>query len=113
MTRAPKSTLRRMLVLVAASVAACTHTVSAQTVNEYRVKAAFLRNFANFVEWPAETFKTRDEPIAICILGEDPFGTALTEAADGGTLNGRRFTERHISGAEEARGCQILFISSS
>jgi YfiR/HmsC-like len=31
--------------------------LSAQTADEYQVKAAFLYNFAKFVEWPSEAFK--------------------------------------------------------
>jgi len=41
---------------------------------EYLVKAAFLYNFAKFVEWPEEAFYDDRSPLTLCILGEDPFG---------------------------------------
>lgn len=81
--------------------------------DEYRVKAAFLYNFAKFVEWPAQAFKTRSDPIVIGVLGKNPFGDALAEAVSGKTLSGRAFQVREVTDAQQAAGCQILFVSSS
>jgi hypothetical protein len=88
-------------------------TASAQTIDEYRVKAAFLYNFTKFVEWPELTFKTDKDPLRICILGEDPFGNALEEAVGGKTVLGRPLVVADISNADQAATCQILFIGSS
>ena len=81
-----------------------------QTVDEYQVKAAFLYNFAKFVEWPARTFKTDTEPVRICVLGQNPFGNALGTAMGGKTVLGRTLVVVEISKASEATDCQILFI---
>ena len=86
---------------------------SAQTIDEYQVKAAFLYNFAKFVEWPALTFKTDKDPLRICVLGQDPFGSALGDAVGGKTVLGRPFVLTEISSAGQLTDCQILFISSS
>src|SRR5579862_1041164 len=40
---------------------------------EYPLKLAFLYNFTKFVEWPADAFRSPDAPLAICIVGHDPF----------------------------------------
>jgi hypothetical protein len=88
-------------------------TVWAQKAEEYRVKAAFLFNFAKFVEWPAHAFKTSTDPIAICVVGQNLFGSALNDAVSGKTVDGRTFLVRQISGDQPTTGCQILFISSS
>lgn len=85
----------------------------AQEVEEYQVKAAFLYNFAKFVEWPSHAFKTPQDPIVVCVLGHNPFGNALEDVMRGKTIEGRAFSFRQVDGAEEAGGCQILFISSS
>jgi hypothetical protein len=85
----------------------------AQKAEEYRVKAAFLFNFAKFVEWPAQAFRTSTDPIAICVVGQNLFGSALNDAVSGKTVDGRTFLIRQISGDQTASGCQILFISSS
>jgi hypothetical protein len=88
-------------------------TASAQTIDEYQVKAAFLYNFAKFVEWPALTFKTDKDPLRICVLGQDPFGNALVGGVGGKTVVGRPLVVSDISDVGQGSDCQILFIGSS
>jgi hypothetical protein len=85
----------------------------AQIADEYRVKAAFLFNFAKFVEWPPQAFKSSSAPVVIGVLGKNPFGSALVEAVAGKTLGGRAFEVREVADAQQAASCQIVFISSS
>jgi len=85
----------------------------AQVINEYQVKAAFIYNFAKFVEWPPQAFKNPADPITICVLGQNPFDRLLEEAVSGKTVQGRTFIVRQLSGEPPATGCQILFVSSS
>src|ERR1700733_13892466 len=66
---------------------------------EYQVKAAFLLNFTKFVEWPAMAFKSAESPISICILGNDPFGSALDKVVAGEVVNGRKVTAQRIKRA--------------
>jgi hypothetical protein len=88
-------------------------TAFAQTIDEYQVKAAFLYNFAKFVEWPALTFKTDKDPLRICVLGQNPFGNALVEGVGGKTVVGRGLVVSEISDVSQGGNCQILFIGSS
>ncbi len=81
--------------------------------DEYHVKAAFLYNFAKFVEWPPATFKTRQDPIVICVLGASPFQKILEEAVNGKTVEGRKFAVHQIEDLEPKCDCQILFVPSS
>jgi hypothetical protein len=91
--------------------AACTLALPGQ-IDEYQVKAFFLYNFARYVEWPTETFKAANDPIVICILGQNPFGGALEQAVAGKLLGARPFVVRQIS--EIPPGCcHILFVKSS
>ena len=85
----------------------------AQVVEEYQVKAAFLYNFAKFVDWPAQSFKTPGDPITLCVVGENPFGGALDDATDRKTVAGRGFLIRQVALIGPACDCQILFISAS
>lgn len=82
-------------------------------IDEYQLKAAFLYNFARFIEWPAEAFENPSQPFVFCVLGEDPFGRALDDLLARRKIDGRASTVRRISDARRARGCQILFVSSS
>jgi hypothetical protein len=81
--------------------------------DEYRIKAAFLYNFAKFIEWPVQAFKSPSDPIVIGVLGKNPFGDALAEAVSGKTLGGRAFQVREVTDAQQAAACQIVFVSSS
>lgn len=83
-----------------------------QTTDEYQVKAAFLFNFAKFVEWPPQTFKSPGDAMSICVLGPNPFGRSLDEAVDGKSIDGRSFAVRQVADIQQAGGCQILFIPS-
>jgi hypothetical protein len=82
-------------------------------VNEYQVKAFFLYNFARYVEWPSRSFKAATDPIVICILGQNPFGSALDEAIAGKVVEGRPFVIRQISDIPSSGACHILFVNSS
>jgi hypothetical protein len=79
---------------------------------EYQIKAAFLYNFAKFVDWPPQAFGDDTAPLRLCILGTDPFGTAFDQVKDN-TVKSRRFTVSRIGRVQEAEGSQILFVSAS
>ena len=81
--------------------------------SEYQTKAAFLFNFAKFVDWPAHKFSQPDSPLIIGIIGTDPFGGLLDEAVQDQTINDRNVVIRHIESMEELRKCHIIFISRS
>ena len=88
--------------------------VWAQAVDEYQVKAAFLYNFAKFVDWPPQSFRSAADPISICVFGVNPFGHSLEDAISGKSVGGRTFTVRPIAKMAQATGnCQILFIAGS
>ncbi len=78
---------------------------------EYRVKAAFLLNFTKFIEWPAAALGGAGAPFAICILGADPFGSALDRMVEGETVNDRKLVVRRL-GPQPPRGCQMVFAGS-
>ncbi len=90
-----------------------TASALSQVRDEYQVKAAFILNFARFVEWPPEAFRSPSDPIATCILGQDPFGHWLKDTVEGRTIDGRALVLRRISTPEEAVTCHILFVSAS
>lgn len=80
---------------------------------EYEIKAAFLFNFVQFVEWPAEAFASAEAPICIGILGEDPFGSVLEEMVRDETVREHPLTVRRSRSADDFADCHLLFISRS
>jgi hypothetical protein len=96
------------LMLAAASI----RTPAAETpAEEYHVKGAFLLNFARFVEWPAESFRSPGDAIGICIFGADPFTPALEVAAREVVAQGRTVGIRQIQDVQQGRQCHIVFVS--
>jgi len=85
----------------------------AQSPSEYEVKAVFLYNFAKFVEWPSELPSDASDPFVIGIVGRDPFGTAVEQSLLRKTLNGRPLAIKRFRNEQDARGCQVLYISAS
>jgi hypothetical protein len=77
----------------------------AQSVTEYQVKAAYLFNFAKFVEWPAEAFPSADAPLQICVLGQDPFGREFEQIILDKTVNGHRIEVAFLWPHRRRQGC--------
>jgi hypothetical protein len=84
-----------------------------QAPSEYQVKAVFLFNFAQFVEWPQESFAAADAPFSICVVGKDPFGAHLDEAVRGEAVQGHPLAVRRYGKAAQVDSCHILFIGGS
>ncbi len=82
-------------------------------VDEYQLKAVFLFNFAKFIEWPQQSFKSANDPVSICLLGKNPFGRSLDDAVNGKSVGGRTFVIRQISDFSQANGCHIVFVTSA
>ena len=80
---------------------------------EYEIKAAFLYNFAKFVEWPADAFADSLAPFAIGIVGADPFGPVIDRTLDGKRVHGRRLAVRRYTNAPPVAGCHLLFFGET
>ncbi len=109
--------IQRILITMLVSFSILTggrSVVRAGTPNppEYRVKAACLYHFAQFVEWPPGAFKDGLSPIDLCILGIDPFGETLASISDK-MVRGRRLCIKRMKHVDQVSGAHILFISVS
>jgi hypothetical protein len=87
--------------------------VNGRALSEYDVKAAFLLNFAKFVEWPAASLADSNAPIVIGIVGDDPFSEILPQLVVGQTTRGRRLAIRHYDADGDFADCHLLFLSRS
>ena len=105
-----RAALVAILLPVIPTVATAQSRVPSQA-GEYDVKAAILYNLLKFVEWPADAFAAANTPVAICVLGADPFGALLDDSVRGHQVGGRGIVVRRLT--EVAPGCHVLFISLS
>jgi hypothetical protein len=114
--RSRRSSATRALALAFGLIALFGAGVAAQASapsREYQVKAVFLFNFAQFVEWPPAVFTEESAPLSICVLGDDPFGPYLDEIVRGEQVNSRRLSIRRFRTLVDVNGCQVLFVSRS
>lgn len=93
------------------------------TNREYQIKAAFLYNFINFIDWPNENSDgNKDNPIYIGILGKNPFGNSFEPIKDK-QVKDRNVVVKHfenlnalkkcITNEDKQKQCYLLYVSSS
>ena len=86
---------------------------SPEPVGEYQLKAVFLFQFTQFVEWPTQAFAAAQSPLVIGVLGDDPFGPYLDEVVHDERIRGHPIEVRRYARIEQVERCHILFISAS
>jgi hypothetical protein len=110
-TQRKRSRARFLMALI---VVFCASTLLAQTTGkEYRIKAAFLFNFAHYVEWPPDAFKDANGPLTYCTIGDDPFEGVLDESLNAKSVGTHPLRVQHLKAPENFQGCQILFIGAN
>lgn len=85
----------------------------AELAEEYPLKAAFLKNFATYVEWPSNVFANASSDIVIGVLGKDPFGNSLDVLVEKEKVQNRKLVVIRYTHVEEIKTCHVLFISQS
>jgi hypothetical protein len=100
-----------LVVIIGILVFASVRLFAAES-SEYELKAAFIFNFAKFVEWVNRSDIDQINSLPLCLLGEDPFGVVIDK------LEGKKVYEyaihiKRIASINDHSGCRILFISQS
>jgi len=96
---------------------------------EQQIKAAFLYNFINFVDWSAEKLPDNDEPVVIGIIGNEDFVKAFDPIKDK-QIKGKYVIVKYLStvsglkhswknnkaqfeqAADRLKKCHVVFIGS-
>jgi hypothetical protein len=99
------------LVVVACIFANFTAAAQDEPLPEYKVKSAFLYNFAKFIQWPPRKFVRRDEPLIIGVIGRNPFGDYL-QTLEGKPIGSHTIHVEVYSNAREARRCHVLYVGA-
>lgn len=84
----------------------------AAPTSEAKLKAAYLYNFAKFIQWPEESFAGEQTPLVIGVLGKITFQEELPPLTEK-TVRARPIVIRHFATVEEVRNCHLLYIGSS
>ena len=80
---------------------------------EYAIKAAYLYKLAAFVDWPPTSFQSANSPLHVCVVGDDPFKSALDQTVAGQSIGGRPVQVARYSVAEPGMDCQVAFVAGS
>jgi hypothetical protein len=110
MTPRHAGTLRRLVSTAAASLLALAVVrVDALPQEEHAVKAAFLLNFAKYIEWPPQALPEAG-PLTVVLLGER--GVDLIEASLAGrNVIGRPIAVRRARKPADIVACHLLFVA--
>jgi hypothetical protein len=84
-----------------------------KVATEYEIKAAFLYNFAKFVDWPPSAFNDPKQPMGICVYGRDLFGHALEDILLGKSIGDHPVLLGRAKQVSDLAGCQIIFLTAS
>ncbi|MDB5940858.1 MAG: hypothetical protein JWQ13_424 [Ramlibacter sp.] len=84
----------------------------AQAPRDSAVKAAFLYKFGSFVEWPAGSFRTPQDPLVIGVLADPPVAADLEQLVVGRTVEGRPVAVKVLKEGEPAAGVHVLFVGT-
>ena len=109
--------MRRLLLLMLAAAllggAGAGRGQSDGRVAEYRLKAAFIFRFPDYVDWPDTAFPSPDSPFTIGILGADTFAEGLLKTVSGRKVDNRPLVVRRLRRGESVAGLQVLFIGAT
>lgn len=98
-------------------VAACLIQVSITRAEpnsslEYPVKAAFIYQFALYVEWPESTFESGESPVLVGVLGPQWMLEEVEAAVRGRSLSGRPVKVTHVVD-QDFSNLHVLFVARS
>lgn len=101
----------RFLVL-AITLAGLPLLAPAQIADEQKLKIAFIYNFFQFIDWPAEAFSAPDQAITVCVFGKDSFDGGLI-ALTKRTARQRPIEVAYPDSLERAKKCHLLYLEDT
>ena len=103
--------MKRRLLCLAVTMLAASAVLGSQAVTQPALKAAFLFNFAKFVEWPTDAVAS--SPLTLCVLDDVSVEDALSQLVNGDSVNGRMVTLLKGVRNHPLRGCHLIYVGDS
>ncbi|MEP7307578.1 MAG: YfiR family protein [Acidobacteriota bacterium] len=95
-------------VVIAAGLLGWVSAAAAQTPSLTEIKAAFLFNFANYAEWPADSL-TPGQRLLLCVVDDRAIADALTHAIKARTVGGHEVQVEVVPADGKIRTCHLLY----
>lgn len=112
--RSAAALVSRLVFIFAAAAAACGVMAGEEPVSlEQRVKAAFLYQFASYVEWPTRAFAQADTPVTMAVMGAETLAAELKQLVTGRTVGGRLVAVKQVRPGDSLAGVHVLFIGGA
>lgn len=86
---------------------------AAYSANVHALKALFLFNFVNYVQWPTNTFKNNSTPVLYCVAGNLRVLKNLQSALKNEYFRGRKLKAIQVNSIAELKACHIVFFGAS
>lgn len=84
----------------------------AQVADEQKLRIAFIYNFFQFVDWPAEAFSSAGQAVTVCVFGKDSFDGGLV-ALSKRTARQRPIDIAYPKNLEQAKKCHLLYLEDT
>src|SRR5450755_843505 len=97
-----------LLICVTLLFGPCRAPAQSNDDAEYRVKLAFLYNFAQFIQWPAEAFSDPSAALTICVAGPDPFNKEIAQSLNGRTAGGHPIEIKRLKANDNPKACHMI-----
>jgi hypothetical protein len=87
--------------------------MTAQAQSEEEIKAAFLFNFARYVEWPENAFASSATPVSICMFASEGFSGVVSQIVSGKNVGDRPVAVSILEDLSLTGDCHILYLDSA
>jgi len=101
---------RFLLILLLAMLSTALAADDSGARREDQLKAAYLFNFAKFVEWPANN---GNQPLTVCFVGGVGVHDALASGIGNKRVGARPLAVRLLLDAGTLSGCNVLYVDSA
>jgi hypothetical protein len=89
-----------------------TQGAAGQSLAAPELRAAYLFNFTQFIDWPAETVPP-GTALTLCIVNDDRVADAVDHTIKGRTVGGHTLTVRRLKPNTPLPTCHVLYLAGA
>jgi hypothetical protein len=108
--RRPQARGGRLVAVLATQLLLWSAPIGAQGVTASALKAAFLYNFANFTEWPADVLAPKQR-LSLCVVGDNAVADALEQTIKGREVDDHELTVEVVKANGPIHTCHLLYVT--
>ena len=98
-------------LLLAAVSLGMRSTARGADLEDVTLRAAFLFNFAKYVDWPPGAFERTDGSLVLCVVQDRRLAEELGRQTEGMNLDGHPVWVHAVGESDEATSCQVLYVA--